>query len=209
LIRCHAGCDQKRVIAALRSRGLWDARGQREHWVKGPTSHAAANHWPDRDDPKRSLVPAMVAAVRGPPRLNRAIHRTYLRADGAGKAGVSSPHQQFTCDVDELILDIKAQLGAETPTVIVIDHRWKGPRARTRIREITSKPPTSCLRRFRCAVAKWRMHGDPPLTASSSMSRTDLDQRLDACRGTSASNIERSDSQHTRRSPSKLSRGRS
>jgi putative DNA primase/helicase len=54
LIRCHAGCDQKRVIAALRSRGLWDARGQREHWVTGPTSHAAANHWPDRDDPKRT-----------------------------------------------------------------------------------------------------------------------------------------------------------
>jgi putative DNA primase/helicase len=33
LIRCHAGCDQGRVIAALRSRGLWDERGQRQHWL--------------------------------------------------------------------------------------------------------------------------------------------------------------------------------
>jgi hypothetical protein len=25
LVRCHAGCDQEQVIAALRSRGLWMA----------------------------------------------------------------------------------------------------------------------------------------------------------------------------------------
>ena len=25
LVHCHAGCDQRRVIAALRSRGLWNA----------------------------------------------------------------------------------------------------------------------------------------------------------------------------------------
>ncbi len=24
LVRCHAGCDQRQVIAALRARGLWD-----------------------------------------------------------------------------------------------------------------------------------------------------------------------------------------
>src|SRR5690349_16262513 len=29
LVRCHAGCDQARVIAALRSRGLWPADGGR------------------------------------------------------------------------------------------------------------------------------------------------------------------------------------
>jgi putative DNA primase/helicase len=27
LVRCHAGCDQTRVIAALRSRGLWESDG--------------------------------------------------------------------------------------------------------------------------------------------------------------------------------------
>jgi hypothetical protein len=29
LVRCHAGCDQERVIAALRSRGLWTGDGSR------------------------------------------------------------------------------------------------------------------------------------------------------------------------------------
>ena len=29
LVRCHAGCDQEHVIAALRARGLWDAGEQR------------------------------------------------------------------------------------------------------------------------------------------------------------------------------------
>ena len=27
LVRCHAGCDQERVISALRSRGLWPENG--------------------------------------------------------------------------------------------------------------------------------------------------------------------------------------
>ena len=29
LVYCHAGCEQAQVIASLRSRGLWSARGQR------------------------------------------------------------------------------------------------------------------------------------------------------------------------------------
>lgn len=29
LVRCHAGCDQERVIAALRSRGLWAGKSRR------------------------------------------------------------------------------------------------------------------------------------------------------------------------------------
>ena len=29
LVRCHAGCDQRDVIAALKERGLWDARSAR------------------------------------------------------------------------------------------------------------------------------------------------------------------------------------
>jgi hypothetical protein len=29
LVRCHAGCDQERVIATLRSRGLWMENGPR------------------------------------------------------------------------------------------------------------------------------------------------------------------------------------
>src|SRR5271166_3415040 len=29
LVRCHAGCEQERVIAALRGRGLWAENGRR------------------------------------------------------------------------------------------------------------------------------------------------------------------------------------
>src|SRR5215831_18443731 len=30
LVRCHAGCDQQEVIAALRARGIWDETGRRQ-----------------------------------------------------------------------------------------------------------------------------------------------------------------------------------
>lgn len=32
LVRCHAGCEQRAVIAALRERGLWPKREQRDEW---------------------------------------------------------------------------------------------------------------------------------------------------------------------------------
>lgn len=52
LVRCHAGCDQGRVIGALRSRGLWDENGHPE--FTRPVPGAVANNQPDRDDAKRS-----------------------------------------------------------------------------------------------------------------------------------------------------------
>jgi len=30
LVRCHAGCDQRQVIAALRSRGVWETEGRHD-----------------------------------------------------------------------------------------------------------------------------------------------------------------------------------
>ena len=36
LLRCHAGCEQERVIAALRSRGLWRERGLRSFLRQTP-----------------------------------------------------------------------------------------------------------------------------------------------------------------------------
>jgi hypothetical protein len=52
LVRCHAGCDQARVIATLRSRGLWTENGPR------PCSHlaprAVTERRPDHDDSRRS-----------------------------------------------------------------------------------------------------------------------------------------------------------
>ena len=52
LVRCHAGCDQERVIAALWSRELWGENGHRR--FTRPAPRAVANNRPDRDDAKRS-----------------------------------------------------------------------------------------------------------------------------------------------------------
>jgi putative DNA primase/helicase len=52
LVRCHAGCDQERVIATLRSRGLWMETGPRRFIRSAP--RATSTSQPDRDDSKRS-----------------------------------------------------------------------------------------------------------------------------------------------------------
>jgi putative DNA primase/helicase len=54
LVRCHAGCDQERVIATLRSRGLWMEKGPRR--LTRPAPRAATTRQPDRDDAKRSAA---------------------------------------------------------------------------------------------------------------------------------------------------------
>ena len=51
LVRCHAGCDQERVIAALRSRGLWGKNGDRQFMRIGPG--VPANDLQERDDTNR------------------------------------------------------------------------------------------------------------------------------------------------------------
>jgi len=57
LVRCHAGCEQERVIAALRTRGLWTTTAARSH----PTQRSNVQHKPDKDDAKRTEV-----ALTGP-----------------------------------------------------------------------------------------------------------------------------------------------
>jgi putative DNA primase/helicase len=52
LVRCHAGCDQGRVIAALRSRGLWEENGHRQ--FARCAARMVANNQSDRDDANRS-----------------------------------------------------------------------------------------------------------------------------------------------------------
>jgi hypothetical protein len=52
LVRCHAGCDQERVIAALRGRGLWAENGPRSLWRMA--SRTLIECKPDRDDAKRT-----------------------------------------------------------------------------------------------------------------------------------------------------------
>jgi hypothetical protein len=80
LIRCHAGCDQGRVIAALRSRGLWGERGQRQHRGTSPRSRTAANHWPDRDDLKRTDVAFAIWQAATP--ADDTVVETYLASRG-------------------------------------------------------------------------------------------------------------------------------
>jgi putative DNA primase/helicase len=54
LVRCHAGCDQERVIATLRSRGLWMENGPRR-FIR-PAPRAATMRQPDGDDARRSTA---------------------------------------------------------------------------------------------------------------------------------------------------------
>src|SRR3984957_9749351 len=62
LVRCHAGCDQRDLIAALLQRGLWQTNGR--------VSGIAFNHRrrlaeePDADVLKRSAALAMLQASR-------------------------------------------------------------------------------------------------------------------------------------------------
>ncbi len=67
LVRCHAGCDQGRVIAALRSRGLWDRNGrkadsftcsQRRQATSDPADHDRANRTAAALRIWRAAVPA-------------------------------------------------------------------------------------------------------------------------------------------------------
>jgi putative DNA primase/helicase len=53
LVRCHAGCEQVRVIASG-SRGLWEERGGRR--LARPTPRIVDDHRQDRDDAKRTEV---------------------------------------------------------------------------------------------------------------------------------------------------------
>lgn len=135
LVRCHGGCAQDAVLAALRARGLWEGDGpaheptpaERALWERqareaearrvesarrlwGATVPAAGTlaeaYWRSRGitlplppsvrflasakhGAADSWLPAMVAAVTvWPHPAPMAVHRTYLRADGQGKAPV-------------------------------------------------------------------------------------------------------------------------
>jgi putative DNA primase/helicase len=162
LLRCFAGCDQQRIIDALRSRGLWgggasadfrpptdDERKAREAererdrrrrigeaLAKWAASQLAAGTLVEAYMISRGLtlsvpptlryhphllyaqsgihLPAMVAAVQAPDRSIVGIHRTYLRQDGRGKAGVEKPKMALGP-----IGGGAVRLGAAGPTLIV------------------------------------------------------------------------------------------
>jgi putative DNA primase/helicase len=52
LVRCHAGCDQQRVIAVLRARGIWS--NVRQHHERPVGTPSAATDGPSRGGVKRT-----------------------------------------------------------------------------------------------------------------------------------------------------------
>jgi putative DNA primase/helicase len=80
LVRCHAGCDQGRVIAALRSRGLWEENGHRRLTRAAP--RVAANDRRDRDDAKRTEAALAIWQSATPP--EGTLVEAYFVARGLG-----------------------------------------------------------------------------------------------------------------------------
>jgi putative DNA primase/helicase len=74
LVRCHAGCDQERVIAVLRSRGLWGGE------VDFKIARIAPHKKTDRNDAKRT-VPALVIWQAARP-ADGTLVETYLVSRG-------------------------------------------------------------------------------------------------------------------------------
>jgi putative DNA primase/helicase len=76
LVRCRAGCDQERVIATLRSRGLWENRTRR--FIRPAPRAATSQH--DRDDSKRSK--AALAIWRSAFSADGSLVKAYLDSRG-------------------------------------------------------------------------------------------------------------------------------
>ncbi len=78
LVCCHAGCDQERVIAALRSRGLWPDTGS--HQSKRSAPRAATNSQSRGDEAKRTEAALAIWQAAVP--ADGALVETYLTARG-------------------------------------------------------------------------------------------------------------------------------
>jgi putative DNA primase/helicase len=78
LVRCHAGCDQERVIASLRARGLWAQNG----WLtfSRPTSSPVPERERDQGDAKRSEVALAIWQSAMP--ADGTLVETYLASRG-------------------------------------------------------------------------------------------------------------------------------
>lgn len=64
LVHCHAGCDQERVIAALRGRGLWVQNGPRS--LPRMACRTLAGRKPDQGDAGRSVAALSIWQSAGP-----------------------------------------------------------------------------------------------------------------------------------------------
>ena len=78
LIRCHAGCDQNRVIAALRARGLWGDNSQ--PFAVRASNRKLAENKPDKGEAIRS--DAALAISRSVVPASGTLVETYLASRG-------------------------------------------------------------------------------------------------------------------------------
>jgi putative DNA primase/helicase len=79
LVRCHAGCDQRDVVAALRDRGLWEATGR----ISDRHAHSRRNRVPDEpnsDARKRAEVALAIWLATQP--IDGTLAETYVRSRG-------------------------------------------------------------------------------------------------------------------------------
>lgn len=79
LVRCHAGCDQRDVIAALIERGLWDATGKR---LGGIARKHRKNLERESDADSKARTEAALAIWRASQDIAGSLGETYLRSRG-------------------------------------------------------------------------------------------------------------------------------
>jgi len=76
LVRCHAGCDQARVIEALRARGLWwNSESGR---LAGPARRTVASDRKEHEDARRTKVALDIWHASRP--VSGALAEVYLRS---------------------------------------------------------------------------------------------------------------------------------
>jgi putative DNA primase/helicase len=80
LVRCHAACDQQKVIAALKGRGIWQRTDRRRGTLIRSQPSPAAKDESDRDDAERTQTALRFWGASVP--ATGTLVETYLRARG-------------------------------------------------------------------------------------------------------------------------------
>ena len=87
LVRCHAGCDQRDVIAALAERGLWDTTGKRQGGIAQKHRKTLESE-PEPD--AKARTEAALAIWRASHDIAGSLAETYLRSRGLVLSSLSS-----------------------------------------------------------------------------------------------------------------------
>ena len=87
LVRCHAGCDQRDVIAALIERGLWDRTGKRQG---GIARKHRKNLECEPDPDAKARTEAAIAIWRASHDIAGSLAETYLRSRGIAPSPLPS-----------------------------------------------------------------------------------------------------------------------